>query len=62
VDCTLLGLEAGFACFYCQRPEPEAHNEYLQAFSPGCDRGIILRACNHSLEFAAWQGREDGGR
>ncbi len=61
VDCELVGLKAELTCFYCQRPQHEAHNEYLQAFDSACERGIVLRACNHSLQFAAQQGQEDGG-
>ncbi|WP_143195680.1 hypothetical protein [Archangium sp. Cb G35] len=57
VDCKHVGLEANLACFYCQRSQHEAHNEYLQAFDPACERGIVLRSCNHSLQFAAQQGQ-----
>ncbi|QRN92909.1 hypothetical protein JRI60_27245 [Archangium violaceum] len=60
VDCERLGLGADFTCFYCRQAKHEASNEFLQAFSPECERGVILRSCNVSLESEVARERERG--
>lgn len=55
ISCGDLGLPERMRCFRATRSEPEATHHYLEAFDAECRSGIVLRACNDSLEEAAAQ-------
>jgi hypothetical protein len=46
VPCGDFMLPADFACFSCSSQQPEASRELVQAFTPMCDRAIVVKGCN----------------